>query len=333
MPALSPDRPTEIAAFLDGHGWGAARVESFEGDFSPRRYARLIREDGRTAILMDADRDQKTPSFVALAPVLRDCGLHTPEIYATAANQGLVLMQDFGTRNVGAVLDQGADPLPFLLRGVEILAQLHSRFNESMLAPLALPQFNLDYFIAQAELLLDAYFPYVKNRTATEEERRDFCAAWRTVLAFTQTLPQSLVLRDYITDNLMEQGDGSLGVLDFQDAGMGPTAYDLMSLCDEVRRDGAFVFLPQILDHYQKKLAEYGGHPVSDADQYRGCILLSAQRHTRTLGNVTRTALARGQQARLAYLPRLRAHLNRLLAAPYLMPVRQWMADFDEDIT
>jgi aminoglycoside/choline kinase family phosphotransferase len=319
---MSPfSRPLEIAAFLDQNRWGEASVESFAADFSTRRYARLTQEDGQTAILMDADEDQKTPQFVVLAKALRKLGINVPEIYAAFAGRGLVLLQDFGVRNVGALLDAGENPKNFLLRAAEILAHLHQNFASANFPALDLPLMDTDYFVLQAELFLDEYIPCAKGREATDGERHDFRTAWRAVLRPIESMPQSLTLRDFIPDNLMALADGTLGVIDFQDAGVGPIAYDLASLCDEVRRDGAFALLPDVVAHYREQTAS----PISQNELMRACTILSAQRHTRTLGNVARTAVKRGQRERLAYLPRIEQHLRHILNETYLLPVREWM--------
>jgi len=323
--AQTVSRPLEIAAFLDRHGWAEAQNEALSGDFSTRRYARLTKESGNTAFLMDADENQKTPRFVALAHALRDIGIRAPEIYAEESENGLVLMEDFGTRNVGTLLDKKEDPRPYFLRAAEVLANLHRNFKPSQTAALGLPLFDSGLFTTQAELFLDAYFPVVMARDASDEERNEFRAAWQAVLRPLDQMPRSLLLRDYMPDNLMDLPDGSLGVLDFHYAGIGPTAYDLASLCEEVRRDGSFDLLPDVIDHYR----EVSGTQLSQAELMRTSRILSAQRHTRILGIVARLSHNIGHCDKFAYLPRIRLHLEKLLMEPYLVPVRVWIETYD----
>jgi aminoglycoside/choline kinase family phosphotransferase len=323
-------RPLEIAAFLDQHNWGEASAQAFDGDFSPRRYARLTAIDGSTAILMDADADQKTPQFVAFAKLLRKNSIAAPEIIAAEADGGLVLMQDFGSRNLGALLDNGAAAQPYFLRAATLLASLHKSFDRADSLTLDLPLFNADLFILQAELYLDAYVPFTKQREASEDERQDFRAAWRAVLRPIEIMPKSLILRDFMPDNLMDLPDGRLGVLDFQDAGIGPVAYDLASLCEEVRRDGGFSVLSEVVAQYRATLADSGGTcALTQADLMRACTILSAQRHTRILGIITQITMKTGRRDKLAFLPRIHQHLQRVLAEPYLFPVREWMDNLE----
>jgi aminoglycoside/choline kinase family phosphotransferase len=321
MLMTQPSRPIEIAAFLDQHLWAEAAAQPFDGDFSPRRYARLTRSCGTTAILMDADADQRTAQFVAVDEILRKCGIDAPEIFAASPEAGLVLMQDFGRRNVGALLDAGGVARPYYLRAAALLAKLHRGFDRADAVDTDLPLFSAELFTTQAELFLDAYFPFAKERKATEDERNDFRAAWRAVLRPVDVMPKSLLLRDFMPDNLMDAQAGRLGVLDFQDAGIGPVAYDLASLCEEVRRDGGFALLPDVIASY----LEQAQNPLSQADMLRACNILSAQRHTRILGIIAGHAVKTQRRDKLAFLPRVQRHLQSVLAQPYLMPVREWM--------
>jgi hypothetical protein len=320
-----PSRPIEIASFLYQHQWGQAQVQALGGDFSTRRYARLSKNSGETAFFMDADADQKTPQFLAVAEILRSLGINAPEIYAADSARGLVLMQDFGTRNVGSLLDTGESPLPFFLRATDMLARLHCGFDVAVAVNLNLPLFDTELFTTQAELFLDAYFLISLGREAADEERQDFRAAWQAVLRTIETLPKSLLLRDFMPDNLMDLPNNELGVLDFQDAGIGPVAYDLASLCEEVRRDGGFALLPALITYYR----EVSQGPLSTSDLLRACTILSAQRHMRILGIIARLSFRTGQCDKFAFLPRIRHHLEMILKEPYLLPVRAWVESFD----
>ncbi len=321
--SLTP-RPLEIAAFLDRCGWGEAENHPLDGDFSTRRYARLVKKSGEKAVLMDADAVQKTPQFLAVARYLRSLGLKSPEIYAADAEEGLVLMEDFGTKNVGSMMNAGEAPLPFLLRAAEVLAILHAKFSPEA-SGLELSLFDKDRFASQVELFLDSYFPISTSRAASEEERQEFRSAWQSVLEPLDSMPKSLLLRDFMPDNLMDLPDGTLGILDFQDAGLGPLAYDLSSLCEEVRRDGTFAFLPEVIDRY----LEISKSPLSKEDLLNASTVLSAQRHMRVLGIVVRISIRTGDCEKFRFLPRIRKHLNNVLQHPSMLPVKQWVDNYD----
>ena len=328
------DRTVEIAGFLTQHGWDDAGQRAFDADFSPRRYARLTKADGKTALLMDADANQKTPEFVVVAGLLRQVGLSAPAIIAANPGAGLLLLEDFGDRNMGAAIDGGGALLPSLQRAVQVLVHLHKNFHADMASGLALslPVFDAARFADQVMLFLDSYYPLRHGVDADDECRQDFHEAWDAVLTRLPSLPRSLLLRDYMLDNLMDlpdrhglrqnvqMGVQSIGILDFQDAGIGPVAYDLASLAESVRRDVPLETLDFVVNTYHTEMKP----DYTLADLRRAVRTLSLQRHVRVMGVVARLALASGRRDKLAYLPRIRAHIAGLLVDISLRPVAAW---------
>jgi aminoglycoside/choline kinase family phosphotransferase len=346
------NRAVQIAGFLAQNGWDSAAAIPLAADFSPRRYARLEKTDGARAILMDADDGQKTPELIAVAKLLRGCEISAPEIFAADPMHGLVLMEDFGDGNFGKMIDSGAAPAPLYRRAVDVLVHLHktfvvsdNSFHKDSEVPLPLreglgegyknelPLYNSALFTAQVELFLDAYIPYAKNRPATAEEGESFRAAWKEALKPIEALPQTLLLRDFMPDNLMDLPERenwrSVGVLDFQDAGLGPIAYDLASLCEAVRRDacpvprhgGNDLLLDEMIVYYH----ETAQSPVSVTELKTACHILSAQRHMRILGLIVQHAQKTGRREKLEWLPRIRKYLDGLLKDNALTPVKSFM--------
>ena len=318
------DRAAQIASFLVQAGWDEAEIFPFGADFSSRRYARLVRDDAR-AILMDADPNQKTDEFILIGQYLREIGLSAPEIYAGDPDNGLVLEDDFGGRNIGGLFDAGEETLPYYRRAVDVLVHLHKNFDRAAVRELDVPIFGGALFAAQAELFLDYYLPHVLGREATHDEGESFRAAWKVALKGIDALPQVLMLRDFMPDNLMDlpgrAGVKGIGLLDFQDGGLGPVAYDLTSLCECVRRDSDAKLLDDMIAYYHGRAQP----ALSLEDLRRACRILSAQRHMRILGIVAKLA-QQGRPEKRAYIPRIRAYLGELLQDEALAPVAAWAA-------
>jgi aminoglycoside/choline kinase family phosphotransferase len=325
---MNSNRPLELAAFLDQAGWGDAQAEPVSAGFSSRRYARLHRSDGRTAILMDADANQKTQEFVMIAALLRGLKINAPEIFDADVEHGLVLMEDFGGRHVGDLIDAGAPKEQFYFRATDILVSLHRDLHLETVTSLALPSYAPSVLAVQAGFFLDAYFPYVMKREAAEEERDAFAAAWKAVMHPLEGMQKVLVLRDFMANNLMDLPNGAIGVLDFQDAGLGCAAYDIASLCEETRRDGGGAMMSDIVSYYLSKQS----NPLPHKELLRACVIMSAQRHTRFMNTIVLMATRKGYREALNYLPRIRRHLKNILQDPYLLPVRRWMEFFEGEL-
>ena len=320
-------RKDDIVAFLQQAGWDKALPENMEADFSTRRFTRLHRDDEQTAILMDAEgADQKTVEFCVLAWLLRTANLSTPEILADQRDKGLVLMEDFGEANVGKLIDNKLfEAEGFYMRAAEVLAHLFRNFQLTSVNDLKLPKFTAALFAKQAEKFLDGYFPHALQRKATDEERLKFRNLWLETLKPVVSLPQTLLLRDFMPDNVMDLPDRkswrSLGLLDFQDAGIGPVAYDIASFCEVVRRDGGDAFLEPVIAHYYGRAQL----PCPMEVLQNGCYVLAAQRHTRILGILGALAQKDPNSPKLAYLPRTEKYLKRLLQDRSLKAVRELM--------
>ncbi len=205
------------------------------------------------------------------------------------------------------------DAATFYRRGVDVLVHLHKNFDKGAAKDADLPVFGGALFAAQVELFVDGYFPYAKTREASPEEAESFRAAWKTALKGIEVVPQTLMLRDYMPDNLMDlsdrEGFRSTGVLDFQDAGHGPIAYDIASLCEVVRRDNGDKYLDEMIGYYHSN-----ARPAISVDGLKtACRILSAQRHMRILGVVVQHVQKTGLQEKLNWLSRIKAYLERIL--------------------
>ncbi|MEI8394447.1 MAG: tRNA (adenosine(37)-N6)-threonylcarbamoyltransferase complex ATPase subunit type 1 TsaE [Rhodospirillaceae bacterium] len=290
------------------------------GDASTRSYQRVIRPDGPPLIVMRAPHPEtELLPFIRIAELLRPCGLSVPDIIAADPANGLLVLEDFGDETFAAALDAGAEPEPFYRLATEVLITLHRTFRLGP-ACAGLPDYDGARFLEQVLLLPELVFP------ADSTIRSEFETAWQAVIPGAMSGPHSLLLRDYHAGNLMllaeRPGVRRCGLLDFQDAGPGPAAYDLVSLVEDARRDIAPTLADAMIEHY---LAAF---PALDPVAFRqACRVLGAIRHTRVIAVFLRLA-ARGKPGYLRHLPRVWAYLDRHLARPELAPVAAWFARY-----
>ena len=159
-------------------------------------------------------------------------------------DHGLVIMEDLGDERIV----EGDPPAPIEARyetALDVLISLHRRrLPETLLvAPhrdYRLPRYDMEAFLIEAELLLDWYLPHVKA-PASEETRAEFRRALAQGAGARIESPSTWVLRDFHSPNLLWLGErhdiARIGVLDFQDAVIGPAAYDVASLLQDARVD------------------------------------------------------------------------------------------------
>src|SRR5580704_15375111 len=321
------ERIALVRAFLDESGVGAARRQRMQGDASTRIFERLTL-DNRTMILMNAPPRPDGPP----ARGLRDRNLSAPEILHADPARGLIVMEDLGEVRIV----DGDPPAPIAERyeaAVDVLVSLHRRRLPETL-PIAphfdyrLPRYDADAFLIEAELLLDWYLPSV-GAPPTADARDAFAALWRNALRPALETPPTWVLRDYHSPNLLWLGDredvARIGVLDFQDAVIGPGAYDVASIIQDARVDIPEATEVALLSRYVR--ARLKDDPKFDTAGFTQLYAtLAAQRATKILGIFARLDRRDGKPQYLRHMPRIWNYLQRALAHPALGMLADWYA-------
>ncbi len=316
------ERADLVAAFLAAAGWGDAERKPLPGDASFRRYVRLIGARGR-AMLMDAPPPHEdVRPFLAVARLLDRLGLSAPRMFAADEVAGLLLLEDFGDDTYTRLLAAGAAEEPLYALAVDVLVALNQRFAAAM-AP-ALPPYDEARLLAEAALLVDWYLPAVAGGPTDPSLRADYLDLWRGLLPLARGVPETLVLRDYHVDNLMRlegrAGIAACGLLDFQDAVLGPASYDLVSLLEDARRD-----VPDDLARAMTARFLAAFPDIDRAAFARSCAILAAQRNCKIVGIFTRLAVRDRKPAYLAHIPRVWRLIEGDLRHPALGPLAHWL--------
>ncbi len=339
-----------LRRFLNLSGNANARRERVAGDASTRSYARLI-QGGKPAILMNSPQRPDGPAlydgksysaavhlaedvrpFVAMAVALRERGYSAPAIYHADLDAGFLVLEDFGN----ASFVQGDPPAPNVERyqiAVDMLASLH---HEKLPQTVALaqkveydiPPFDLDAMMVEVGLMIEWYLPD-RGVELTGMMHADFILVWQQLFAKLEGTPTTWMLRDFHSPNLIwlehRADTGRVGLLDFQDAVIGPPAYDLVSLLQDARIDvPGDVEIAMLARYVGARRAAYPAFdPAAFVEQY---AIMSAQRNTRLLGTFARLNRRDGKPQYLRHQPRVWTYLNRALAHPALSGVKEWCA-------
>src|SRR5262245_35615280 len=348
--AARVERFNTVRKFLEQSGFSGADRRHVQGDASTRSYERLTLGD-RRAILMISPRRadgppvrggrpysaiahlaEDTQPFVAVANGLRERGFSAPQIYQADLEQGFLLLEDLGSE----VFVTGDPPAPIEERyaaAVDVLIDLHARalpdsFEVSPGVEYLIPPYDMEAFLIEAELLLDWYLPHLSVEV-TDAMRETFVALWREALEPVMAVDTTLVLRDFHSPNLLwlpeREGIERVGPLDFQDALIGPPAYDLASLLQDARVDVPEMVEISQLGRYAR--ARHQADPSFDAAAFvKTYAALATQRATKILGIFARLDRRDGKPQYLRHMPRVWGYLQRSLEHPALVPLKAWYA-------
>ncbi len=351
------ERSRKIRVFLDGALGQAAERQFLQGDASSRRYE-TAHLDGDVCILMDAPRKPDGPiikdgkpysklahlaedvtPFIAIGETLRNAGFAAPKIIARNIEDGLVLLEHLGTQKI-----VDADNRPIAARYIaaaQLLADLHQRdwpqairIDGGTAGPLThvVPHYSSSALLIEASLLVDWYAKRATGRSVDAAGRAEFFDIWEQLAGMVEGSMPTLVLRDYHSPNLIwresEPFPRNLGLIDFQDAVLGPQAYDLASLGQDARVDVSSGLEVQIVSAYLELRRPESG--FDEQTLLRDYAILAAHRATKILGIFVRLDERDGKPGYLRHLPRMRDYLGRNLRHPALVRYRAWCAQWTD---
>ena len=344
---ISVSRSLAIRTFLDAVWGKGVQRQRLAGDASARSYETVLL-GGEQRILMNAPRRPDGPPirdgkpysqiaqlaedierFLEIDEALASLGLKVPEIHASDLGAGLMLLEDMGNE---LIIDDGRHPIPDrYLAAAELLAYLHRTngpdkqgfFEET---GLSLRPYGEAAMMIEVELLLDWYAPRFKGAALSDRERKQFLDVWSELIERLGASDWHLVLRDYHSPNILwqpaERDIRRLGLIDFQDAVYGPTAYDLASLAQDARVDVPEELERSIFEHYAQVMAETDQF---DKERFSEAYAIScALRTTKILGIFVRLDERDDKPGYLKHLPRIQAYIKRSFEHPSLSDYRDW---------
>jgi len=325
LPLLNAWLRTSLPAVFAREHWGTApagELCAIGSDASFRRYFRW-QGGGHRLIVMDAPPPQEDcRPFVRMAEVLRKAGVHVPQVLAADLNQGFLLLDDLGEQTYLEVLnpDNADDLFEDALQSLLLIQRAP--------VPKDLPVYDAVLLQRELQLFPDWYLAKHLGVSLTAAQN----SAWQRICngLIENALVQSKVLvhRDYMPRNLMPSSPNP-GVLDFQDAVLGPLSYDVTCLFKD-----AFISWPEAqveswLKRYWTQAGQVGiAVPSAFADFQRDCDLIGVQRHLKVIGIFSRICYRDDKPRYLADLPRFFNYLQDVLERrPELVELKRLLAD------
>ncbi len=325
------------------------------GDASNRRYFRLDVTGGpfRSVILMQLAEPEAFKQseeavggatvqitelpFINILNHLAKAGIPVPTLYYYDQTAGLLYLEDFGDLLlVQAAQDGGRAPVLELYREtIETLVRLHVRathpadrnclaFHRAFDVPLLMWEFEhfLEYGVVARQ-----------GKPMCAEDEQAIRTEFRKIAELLAGQPRVFTHRDYHARNLMVRADRTdghrLGVLDFQDALMGPPSYDLASLLRDayIALDEALV--DELVARYTERMAARGNTLPDRAAFRRLFDLTSIQRNLKAAGRFVYIDQVKHNSKFLADIPRVLGYVRRNLAKyPELATLRKHLTPY-----
>lgn len=214
-----------------------ASIEVASADASFRRYFRVYtnaNSDTNTAdnyqqpanslIAMDAPPDKEDCApFIDVTQRLLSAGVHAPQIYQQDLAQGFLLLEDLGGQDYLDHLTQDSADLMYI-EAMQALVKIQQADTQG------LPEYDADFLLQEMLYMPEWFLRTHLNIQPTPVQTQSIQQCFEHIVGKVLEQPQVFVHRDYHSRNLMLTDINNPGVIDYQDAMLGPITYDLVSL-------------------------------------------------------------------------------------------------------
>lgn len=303
-------RLEQLKNWLKLSGINYQSIHPASADASFRRYFRILNED-KTFIVMDAPPEKENClPFITIAKLFLSFGLNVPEILEQDTQQGFLLLSDLGDRVFLSELNNNNVDSMYRSAMDALLVLQKNKLPD-------LPRYDEKLLRNELALFPDWYLEKQLNLSLTNQQKDILQQSDDILVTNALQQPQVCVHRDYHSRNLMinNEDHSRPGIIDFQDAVIGPVTYDLVSLLKDSYIDWPREKVESWVSYFHSQ-AEKNGiiRDVSAATFLRWFDLMGLQRHLKVAGIFSRLKHRDGKTGYLKDIPRTMNYVHDVVA-------------------
>ena len=279
-----------VSRFLEGNDSLDVEVSRFEkmvGDASNRCYYRLHLETSKPSLvlaLLPGPFDPTKLAFLNTAKLFSELGVRVPCVYSVDGNAGVLVLEDLGDQLFQTVIADGCSEerkRELYQEALSILLHLQRgavKVNRRNFSAFQM-MFDESNLFDELQFFCRHFIEGLRGHRLATDDARCIDEIFHQLARVLAERPKALCHRDFHSRNLIlvpdKQGGEELAVIDFQDARLGPSSYDFVSLLYDSYVPLAEDFIIEMTEFFCSKL----GHDLSGELDY-----MALQRNLKALG-------------------------------------------------
>ena len=316
------NRFNQLLLYLEKQKISTKNLVAIKSDASFRKYYRL--ENNILAMDAAPEKGESVSKFSEIARILHSFNLSAPKIIDVNNKEGFILLEDFGDKIFSTYMNK-ENKMNLYKKAIDVLIDIKIKSNQNKSSLSKLTTYNFEELYRESNLFIEWFIEQKLRMQISNKKREEFYQILQQAFLNIKSQNDTLVLRDYHVDNLIlkdhKEPLKQVGLIDFQDALLGSSFYDLASLLEDVR-------MP-LNENEKEELLKYYINMTNENYEtvLREINFFSLQRNLKILGIFNRLSIRDGKARYLEYLPATFNFIKSNLKSSLFFDMKKWIEE------
>ena len=301
---MGSSRQSMLTSWLASNSFDKDSISVLSADASFRQYYRATKSDTSYAVMDCPPEKENLESFLLITEKLKNAKLNVPEIFEVDREKGFLVMTDLGDNLYSKKLN---DETVYCLYtdALEAIVKMQTKVDYSGLK-------NFDKYYEEENNLFTDWF--LKKHLKVELDatlEKKITLEFNKINSIIKSIPKTFVHRDYHSRNLLITDTNNPGIIDYQDAVIGPVTYDLVSLLKDCYVSWNDGLIEDMLESFFNRMKSNTINNISDFRYW--FEITGLQRHIKAIGIFSRLNYRDNKNSYLKDIPRTYTYIEKVL--------------------
>ena len=301
---MGSSRQSMLTSWLTSNSFDKDSISVLSADASFRQYYRATKSDTSYAVMDCPPEKENLESFLLITEKLKNARLNVPEIFEVDREKGFLVMTDLGDNLYSKKLN---DETVYCLYtdALEAIVKMQTKVDYSGLQ-------DFDKYYEEENNLFTEWF--LKKHLKIELDvsyEKEITLQFNKINSIIKSIPKTFVHRDYHSRNLLITDTNNPGIIDYQDAVIGPVTYDLVSLLKDCYVSWNDGLIEDMLESFFNRMKSNTINNISDFRYW--FEITGLQRHIKAIGIFSRLNYRDNKNSYLNDIPRTYTYIEKVL--------------------
>jgi len=301
---MDSNRYEKLESWLSQNNYDVSSLRVLSGDASFRKYYR-VDKDAISYVVMDCPPDKENlDAFIKISDKLQKAKINVPKLFECNEDDGFLVISDLGDNLYSKKLDKETVYCLYT-DALETIVKMQINTDLSGLD-------NFDNLYDEENKLFTDWFLQHHQKTDLDDSlKSDLSNEFDKINSIIKDIPKTFVHRDFHSRNLLVTDTNNPGVIDYQDAVLGPVTYDLVSLLKDCYITWDDGLIEDMLESFFTRIKSNSINSISDFRYWFD--ITGLQRHIKAIGIFSRLNYRDNKDGYLKDIPRTYAYVDKVL--------------------